>query len=614
MQIIVMAFICFATIKAEIIQRDFSLIRRYAKSEVALINCVANNQIEDAEKLIEDGVDINAQDKNGETALLKAVTIQNVAMAQVLLEKGADPNIHGIAPYYRSGDAPLVLAIKESNVEIVKLLLEYGASADTCFFPPLFFASGIMDHMYYGASNYKATVCYERYMDYEKLFNKISNLVCKNKEILELLIDSGSDLGVLEGLVLERGFESTSNKYQDVLEGTPLMFSILYKDRVLSYVFSMIDYLYKSKKVFDLQKIINFTNQIKLALNQKIEIFAKHCSDINVQNSSGKSVWHVAADVLDIEAIKTIICNGADIETKLSSDDRTLLIALSGKKDLKEEELELAQFLIDRGAYARIDYRDERVVFDDIIDDQVRSLVFSRYENGRQDERKNPSLYEINVTITKENIGRYIDRYSTNSYDVKNDDCDNTCPDCVCVENNDDYDHDDEFICNCQECKQKKGCKQEQGCVQKNSKHLVDAPLPQDSLFKKFKKLCCLSLYWMRDSVKKIKTMLWSSKISRKTVEQANLEYIHLCMLFIEEPQKGAKEFEIWKEKYSVLLEAVHKEWCKGDGKYQDKHFSEFIKERFLDDKGGSIFGILGDYYLKMYKHELIKEARANNN
>jgi ankyrin repeat protein len=75
------------------------------------------------EELIEkDGIDVNARNTDGETALLMCARCGNYPGAEYLLEHKADPDI-----YSGAQDSPLLWAGYIGNVDIVKLLLKYGA-------------------------------------------------------------------------------------------------------------------------------------------------------------------------------------------------------------------------------------------------------------------------------------------------------------------------------------------------------------------------------------------------------------------------------------------------------------------------------------------------------
>jgi len=74
------------------------------------------------EALISDGVDIDALDNFGRTALQQAVRFQNEESVSQLLAAGANPNAG------TEKDAPLSIAARTGNIEIVRLLVKYRAN------------------------------------------------------------------------------------------------------------------------------------------------------------------------------------------------------------------------------------------------------------------------------------------------------------------------------------------------------------------------------------------------------------------------------------------------------------------------------------------------------
>lgn len=74
-------------------------------------------------ELIAKGVDINAKNKDGVTALLLAAQNGHLEVVNVLLEAKADPNIADA-----DGDTALLLAVESGAAEVVQALLKAGAS------------------------------------------------------------------------------------------------------------------------------------------------------------------------------------------------------------------------------------------------------------------------------------------------------------------------------------------------------------------------------------------------------------------------------------------------------------------------------------------------------
>ena len=76
------------------------------------------------------GIDINAQDPDGRTALFRAVQADSVDVVEFLLKEGADPNIL-CGTHFDGGPSALLEACRRNHdVEIVKLLLKAGAETE----------------------------------------------------------------------------------------------------------------------------------------------------------------------------------------------------------------------------------------------------------------------------------------------------------------------------------------------------------------------------------------------------------------------------------------------------------------------------------------------------
>jgi len=91
-----------------------------------LLDAVRTNEPEEKiMALIEDGADINYQDKNGATALMVSTLSGNLELTKTLLDKSADPNLQGKIV----GLSPIILAVHNNNdVPMAQLLLEKNAN------------------------------------------------------------------------------------------------------------------------------------------------------------------------------------------------------------------------------------------------------------------------------------------------------------------------------------------------------------------------------------------------------------------------------------------------------------------------------------------------------
>ncbi|SFS67519.1 ankyrin repeat domain-containing protein [Paenibacillus sp. BC26] len=83
---------------------------------------IANGDLNKIRLFIENGVDINEKDVNGQTALMVAVMNNYPAVVKYLLENKADVNAYGIHTEDRN---PINYASANGLLDVVKVLLEY---------------------------------------------------------------------------------------------------------------------------------------------------------------------------------------------------------------------------------------------------------------------------------------------------------------------------------------------------------------------------------------------------------------------------------------------------------------------------------------------------------
>jgi len=82
--------------------------------------------IEPVKILLDQGANINAQTREGDTAIIYAGWIRDdLELVVYLVERGADVNISN-----ENGDTPLIDAADKGNIEILKYLLDNGADVD----------------------------------------------------------------------------------------------------------------------------------------------------------------------------------------------------------------------------------------------------------------------------------------------------------------------------------------------------------------------------------------------------------------------------------------------------------------------------------------------------
>lgn len=116
-----------------------------------ILQAIKNNQFIEAEQLIANGQQVNAQDDCGMSALHHATLKGNSKLVKILLEAGCNPNIRTLQDAVCNDEeldnsevesiiqnllglgnkTPLHIAAKDSNYEIGQMLIEYGADTNS---------------------------------------------------------------------------------------------------------------------------------------------------------------------------------------------------------------------------------------------------------------------------------------------------------------------------------------------------------------------------------------------------------------------------------------------------------------------------------------------------
>ncbi len=101
-----------------------------------LMGAVVEDNVEEVQELIQNGIDLNSRCDQGASALSGAILHGNLSIVQLMLEHGADPNLLADEPAATIySEKPLGLALQASFLmdwdkyhPIVKLLESFGAT------------------------------------------------------------------------------------------------------------------------------------------------------------------------------------------------------------------------------------------------------------------------------------------------------------------------------------------------------------------------------------------------------------------------------------------------------------------------------------------------------
>jgi serine/threonine protein kinase len=96
-----------------------------AKGRTALINAASKGSNNISRKLLSKGADVNFRDGNGSTALMESARGGHKETTEVLLEQGADVNLTD-----NKGQTALIRAAAQGRAEIVRMLINRGARID----------------------------------------------------------------------------------------------------------------------------------------------------------------------------------------------------------------------------------------------------------------------------------------------------------------------------------------------------------------------------------------------------------------------------------------------------------------------------------------------------
>ncbi|CAA6809506.1 MAG: InterPro IPR002110 COGs COG0666 [uncultured Sulfurovum sp.] len=319
--------------------------------------------------LLENGADIEAKDKNGSTALINSSSEGHKEVVKLLLENGAD-----IETKDESRWTALIYSSIQGHKEVVKLLLENGADIETKS------ESGWTALIYSSSEGHKEVVklLLENGADIEAkdkngwtaLINSSSE---GHKEVVKLLLENGADIEA-EGkygvtalttsstkilqLLLDNG--ANINPIQTSEETWSPLESILLRGSKLFH--EMIKCKFKEYDISQMEKYLNN--------KEALSLFIAHGANLN-SIMRGIPILALACIVSDIETIKFLIKNGADVNIEIPSNqefnllllvltmtEQTFKIILYNKGldvgnafiNFHKNRFKLAQLLIDNGA------------------------------------------------------------------------------------------------------------------------------------------------------------------------------------------------------------------------------------------------------------------------
>ena len=283
-------------------------------------NNYSNQQFRIMDSLIKHGININAQDENGNTALMflslskYIYDINTINSAKLLIKSGADVNLKN-----NGGMTALMNASAVGSDELVELLINAGArvnEVDNDGRTAIFYACrGYDDCSFYNNYNSFYGYSFSEEEIEERLLEKFSKIV-------KLLIDNGADVNA-----------KTENG------NTALMYACENSNSV-----EVVKFLIDNGADVNLKNNGGMTALMSASdvSHELIELLIKSGARVNEVDDNGKSALMYACEKhiissSDIEVVKFLIDNGANVNLKSNDSETALMNAyIRGNKELVE--------------------------------------------------------------------------------------------------------------------------------------------------------------------------------------------------------------------------------------------------------------------------------------
>ena len=298
-----------------------------------------------AEKLLAAGADPNAPLMSGETPLMEASRRGNLATVRVLLSKNANPN----AREANGGQNALMWAVSQRQAAVVEELLKRGADVQAgskSGFTPLMFAAQQGDEES-ARILLRAGAKPNDVQPKTGLTPLMIASAMANVKAVDVLLDNGADPNLADA----NGYTSLHRVVRDSDSGI----NLIAKDSILTIVKSLLKHGANpnARLVQDKEKA---ADEIK---NGNVQIEGKR-SAVTVDEIilQGATPLFLAAEVNNLDVIKTLVAAGAD--PLMASDRGTtpLMMAAGAGTDVQRERepeerataVETATFLVEHGA------------------------------------------------------------------------------------------------------------------------------------------------------------------------------------------------------------------------------------------------------------------------
>jgi len=266
-------------------------------SNQALLSAITqpDPSLEEIEKLIDGGADINFIDHHGDTMLNRAITSGNYDVARLLLSKGADKNAKGM-----DGWTPLHVAIYKGNYGMIDTLV----------------------------TEYKADLSLQDELGQTPLHQAATY---NQPNTIRLLVKNGANINIGSGSKI----------------GTPLHAAAMGNPKIKTELCLGAEELIKSGANIDAQAGDGFTPlhiAVKNSMIEMVELLLKNKANSSIKTNTGHTPLCYAINKKNANMVKVLLNNGVNPDEPIITGHTPLHMAAN------DNNAEIIKILLDNGA------------------------------------------------------------------------------------------------------------------------------------------------------------------------------------------------------------------------------------------------------------------------
>ncbi len=328
----------------------------------SLFVAAKEGNLSEVKRLLENGANVNCENKLGWTALMLAAWKGHSEVAKVLLDNGANVNKGGAW-------TALMAAAWKGHSKVVKVLLNNGADVnyenkdgltalEVAKFSGQIEAAKVLDHVanvnYENKDSLTALIVaavFSGQIEVAKVLDYVANVNYGNKDNLTALIVAAVFSGQIEvaKVLINNGANVNATNKQKTSEFLEKYHNEMQLRQLFFAFFDKYPNNVKERKVLSRKKAAEHTlfDAVKFGKLSKIKRLLNNEVDMNATDTDGKTALMLAAEWYihgNSEVVKVLLDNGANVNYKDENGKTALMSAALLDKS------EVAKVLLDNGA------------------------------------------------------------------------------------------------------------------------------------------------------------------------------------------------------------------------------------------------------------------------